>query len=288
MQAGSFSSTHHQSATPAELGQLASKYKNVRVEKMDVTRKDEIDAVAAKLKSIPIDVLINNAGVYLKSGAPHSQDLGQFDYSLFDTIMAVNVRGPLMVVEAFVANVKASHEKKIVAISSTVGSLTQPFPGTGALFYRTSKAALNKEMQVLAQVLKPEGISVLLIHPGQVRTDRLASVAPAILTSTDYMDASQSVGQMIPHHREAHHRGLGALRALRRHAAAVVAGQVGLSPWPSDAIPVDGASPHSVASHVKDDGSAAPVRRVVHFHLHFTARDRLPATIADLTSVRVP
>ena len=160
------------------------------------SRKDDIDALAAKLKAVPIDLVINNAGVY--SGTPTSQDFGQYDYSLFDTIMAVNVRGPLMVMEAFVGNVKASHQKKFVAISSTVGSLDQPFPGTGAVFYRTSKAALNKEMQTLALILKPEGVSVVMIHPGQVRTERLISLAPEVTTSKDYMDAAESVSQMIP------------------------------------------------------------------------------------------
>ena len=104
----------------------------MRVEKMDVLRKDDIDALAAKLKSVPIDVVINNAGVY--SGTPTSQDFGQYDYSLFDTIMAVNVRGPLMVMEAFVGNVKASRQKKFVAISSTVGSLTNHFRGPAPFF----------------------------------------------------------------------------------------------------------------------------------------------------------
>ena len=163
---------------------------------MDVSRKEDIDAVAAKLRGVPIDIVINNAGVY--AGTPTAQDFGKFDYSLFDTIMAVNVRGPLMVMEAFVGNVKASHQKKFVSISSTVGSLTQPFPGGGAVFYRTSKAALNKEMQVLADVLKPDGVSIFMIHPGQVRTDRLISLAPSVITSKDYMDAPESVGQMIP------------------------------------------------------------------------------------------
>ena len=188
--------THHRSTTPPELAELAARYKNVRVEKMDVSRKDDIDAVAAKLKGIPIDIVINNAGVY--AGTPTAQDFGQFDYSLFDTIMTVNVRGPLMVMEAFVDNVKASQQKKFVSISSTVGSLTRPFPGGGVIFYRTSKAALNKEMQVLADVLKPEGVSVFMIHPGQVRTERLMSLAPGIATDKVYMDAAQSVGQMIP------------------------------------------------------------------------------------------
>jgi NAD(P)-dependent dehydrogenase (short-subunit alcohol dehydrogenase family) len=190
--------THHQSGTPADLAELAKKYKNVRVERMDVSSKSEIDALAAKLKAVPIDVVINNAGVYAKTGAPASQDFGQFDYSLFDTIMAVNVRGPLMVMEAFVANVKASHQKKFVAISSTVGSLTAPYPGGGAIFYRASKAALNKEMQVLADVLKPDGVSVVMIHPGLVRTDRLKSMVPSVATAKDYVDPAESVSQMIP------------------------------------------------------------------------------------------
>jgi NAD(P)-dependent dehydrogenase (short-subunit alcohol dehydrogenase family) len=188
--------THHRATTPPELAELAAKYKNVRVEKMDVSRKDDIDVLAGKLQGVPIDIVINNAGVY--AGAPTAQDFGKFDYSLFDTIMAVNVRGPLMVMEAFIANVKAGHQKKFVSISSTVGSLTQPFPGGGIVFYRTSKAALNKEMQVLADVLRPDGVSIFMIHPGQVRTDRLISMTPDVATSKVYMDPSESVGQMIP------------------------------------------------------------------------------------------
>jgi NAD(P)-dependent dehydrogenase (short-subunit alcohol dehydrogenase family) len=163
---------------------------------MDVSRQEDIEALAAKLKGMPIDLLINNAGVY--SGTPTAQNFGTFDFALFDTIMAVNVRGPLMVTQAFVNNLKAGQQKKIVNISSTVGSLTDPFPGGGVLFYRTSKAALNKEMQVLADVLKPAGLSVVMIHPGLVRTERLESLAPQVATNKDYMDPPQAVGQMIP------------------------------------------------------------------------------------------
>lgn len=187
--------THHRDKAPDELAQLAARYPTVRVEKMDVTKKDEIDALAARLKAVPIDVLINNAGVYFTE--PQSQELGHFDYEMFDTIMAVNVRGPLMVMEAFIGNVKASQQKKVVSISSTVGSLTQPFPGGGLVFYRTSKAALNKEMQVLAEHLEPEGVTVVMIHPGQVRTDRLLSLIPTVATDKDYMDAPESVAKMI-------------------------------------------------------------------------------------------
>src|ERR1700760_117213 len=47
--------THHHATPPAELAQLAARYKNVRVEKMDVSSKEDIDALAAKLKAVPID-----------------------------------------------------------------------------------------------------------------------------------------------------------------------------------------------------------------------------------------
>ena len=45
---------------------------------------------------------------------------------------------------------------------------------------------------------QPNGVAVVMIHPGLVRTERLMSLAPEVRTSKDYMDASASVAQMIP------------------------------------------------------------------------------------------
>lgn len=64
------------------------------------------------------------------------------------------------------------HQKKIISINSPTGQLTQPTSDTIGLFYRASKAALNREMQVLAQVLRPRGITIVLLHPGTVHTER--------------------------------------------------------------------------------------------------------------------
>jgi len=166
--------THHHDTTPVTLAALSSRYRNVRVERLDVTDAGQIQALASKLENVPIDVLINNAGVYNDHGNWRTQDFGRLDFALMDTIMAVNVKGPLMVSEAFVANVKASREKKIINISSTNGSLTEPLPGDGAIFYRASKAALNREMQLVALALKRDGIIVVLMHPGAVLTERQA------------------------------------------------------------------------------------------------------------------
>lgn len=164
--------THRRSDVPETLQAVIRQYSNVRVEHMDVTKPAEVAALAKKLKDVPIDVLLNNAGIYNDRGNWVTQNFGQMDYGLFDTIMSVNIKGPVLVTETFLPNVKASRQKKVVSISSTNGSLTHQLTGTGAIWYRASKAGLNRAMQLVASTLKPQGITVVLLHPGAVRTEK--------------------------------------------------------------------------------------------------------------------
>jgi NADP-dependent 3-hydroxy acid dehydrogenase YdfG len=60
--------THRRDETPDTLKALQQKYPNLRVEKMDVTSREQIKVLAEKLKSTPIDVLINNAGLFVLGG----------------------------------------------------------------------------------------------------------------------------------------------------------------------------------------------------------------------------
>jgi NAD(P)-dependent dehydrogenase (short-subunit alcohol dehydrogenase family) len=175
--------THRRDGVPDTLAAVVAEHPNVRVERMDVASAAEIRALADKLRGVAVDVLINNAGIYSDRsvcadeacrGAGDTQSFGNMDYELFDTIMAVNVRGPLLVSEAFIDHVRAGQQKKIVSISSTNGSVTFSLGGSGAIAYRASKAALNREMQLVAVHLKREGITVLLLHPGAVLTERQA------------------------------------------------------------------------------------------------------------------
>jgi NAD(P)-dependent dehydrogenase (short-subunit alcohol dehydrogenase family) len=177
--------THRRDGVPESLAPVVAQYPKVRVERLDVARIDDVKALAAKLRGVPIDVLINNAGVYSDRascadescrGKGDTQTFGDLDYDLFDTIMAVNVRGPLLVSENFIENVRAGKQKKIVSISSTNGSLTQPLGGSGAIAYRASKAALNRAMMLVAVHEKPENVIVLLLHPGAVLTERQADL----------------------------------------------------------------------------------------------------------------
>jgi NAD(P)-dependent dehydrogenase (short-subunit alcohol dehydrogenase family) len=174
--------THRRRVIPETLAELVSRYPKVRVEKLDVTNLEQARALAAKLADVPIDVLINNAGVYNdRSECGHddgcagdwtTQSFGNLDYGLLDTIMAVNIKGPLIVSEAFYENVKAGATKKIVAISSSNGTLTgEARPRPGAIFYRMSKAALNREMQIVAASTRGDGVTVVMFNPGPTLTE---------------------------------------------------------------------------------------------------------------------
>lgn len=157
---------HRHDSTPESLVELGKQYDNVRPERMDVTDEDQVHALSRKLQDMPIDVLINNAA-YTNIGP--NQRFGQLDYDVGRAVLTTNVLGPLLVSEAFLPQVEAGKRKKIVAITSTHSSLTEPTQGSGGIFYRASKAGLNRAMLVVADDLKPKGITVVLIHPGSVR-----------------------------------------------------------------------------------------------------------------------
>ncbi len=173
--------THRRSDVPESLAAIVRDHPKVKVERMDVADLASIKALATKLKGVPIDVLINNAGIYSDrsgcqtencGGKAGKQALGSMDYDLFDMTMAINVRGSIAVSEAFIDNVRASKQKKIIAMGSTNGSLTQPLEGSGGIAYRSSKAALHRAMQLVALEEKPQGVIVVVMHPGAVLTDR--------------------------------------------------------------------------------------------------------------------
>jgi NAD(P)-dependent dehydrogenase (short-subunit alcohol dehydrogenase family) len=174
--------THRRSEIPETLAELVEQHPQARVETLDVTSVEQAQALAMRLDGTPIDVLINNAGIYndrsecgLDDGCAGdwtTQSFGDLDYDLLDTIMAVNIKGPLVVSEALYENVKASRLKKIVAISSSNGTLTgEENPRPGAIFYRMSKAALNREMQIVAASTEPDGVTVVMLNPGPTLTE---------------------------------------------------------------------------------------------------------------------
>jgi len=151
------------------LNAIAAEHDNVTVEQMDLLDLDGIDALAARLEDVPIDVVLNNAAML---GEPNDQNLGDLDYDLMKRVFNVNVVGTEKMVEAFIPHVQKSNQKKIVAITSTQGSISM-VRGPGLLFYNMSKTALNMVMKSNSRALKKQGITVALVSPGAVDTDMM-------------------------------------------------------------------------------------------------------------------
>jgi NAD(P)-dependent dehydrogenase (short-subunit alcohol dehydrogenase family) len=182
--------THRRDTTPESLAELSAKYKNVRAERMDVQKPEDVKALAARMHGQPIDVLINNAGIFSLGDwldrADNRQKFGTLDYAAFDQFMEINVRGPVVVTESFIDNIRAGKQKKVISITSSIGTISTPEVATNAFWYGTSKAALNKATVTLAAVLKPEGIVVVPMHPGAVRVEKQASLhAPGMIETPD-------------------------------------------------------------------------------------------------------
>jgi len=139
---------------------------DVELHRLDVTDARQIAALAKALKGEPIDLLINNAGVYGARG----DGPGHMDYAAWEATLRVNTLAPLRVSEALLPNVAASGKKLIVAITSRMASIDLNTEG-GSYAYRSSKAALNAAMRSLAADLRARGVIVAVFSPGWVKTD---------------------------------------------------------------------------------------------------------------------
>ncbi len=145
----------------------------VCVHALDVTDHGAIDALARALKKESLDLLINNAGTY----GPSAQSIARMNYAGWAETLAVNVMAPMRMAQAFLNRLAAGEQKKIVAMSSIMGSLRDS-PPVGNYAYRSSKAALNMTVRSTAIDLRAKGMIVVAMHPGWVRTRMGGESAP--------------------------------------------------------------------------------------------------------------
>ena len=139
---------------------------DIQVHPLDVTDFARIQALAKALGNEAIDLLVNNAGIYGPRVVPYDS----VDYAAWAEVLRANTMAPLKMCAVFQPHVSRSKLRRIVAVSSMMGSMTDNTSG-GAYIYRSSKAALNAVMKSLAVDLREKGISVAVLHPGWVRTD---------------------------------------------------------------------------------------------------------------------
>ena len=138
---------------------------------LEVTDAGSIAALKDALGGKPIDILWNNAGVYLDKGMP----LSGMDWDAWEETFRVNTIAPLRLCNALMDNVRASDKKTMAFTTSKMGSIELLSGGSYA--YRSSKSALNMAVSILNKDVALSGIKTVMLHPGWVRTDMGTSAA---------------------------------------------------------------------------------------------------------------
>lgn len=151
--------------------ELAALGPRVEIHPLEVTDLEAVAALGRELARDRIDVAIANAGVSLA----RAMTPGRIDETAWIDTLKVNTIAPLALAGAVLAPVERSEGKRLIAISSRLGSIGQNNAG-GQYAYRSSKAALNAAWRSLA--LDHRGVIAVVLHPGWVKTDMGGAGAP--------------------------------------------------------------------------------------------------------------
>jgi NAD(P)-dependent dehydrogenase (short-subunit alcohol dehydrogenase family) len=132
----------------------------------DVSDEQAVAALVAETVARfgQIDVLVNNAALYAKLSPCN---FNEWDAELWDRVMAINVRGPWLMVRAVAPHMIARRAGKIINIAS--GTV---YKGTPRMLpYVTSKGAILAFTRALSRELGEYGIAVNTISPGYILSD---------------------------------------------------------------------------------------------------------------------
>jgi NAD(P)-dependent dehydrogenase (short-subunit alcohol dehydrogenase family) len=162
---------------PAAATNLAALAGDVHVAAIDVDDTASVNVAAAALKGAPVDLLINNAGINIRGAT-----LADVDYDGWLRNLDTNILGPMRVSHAFLPAIEKGTGKKLVFISSKMGSIAENTGG--GMIYRSSKTGLNMAVSCLSLELAPKAITSLMFHPGHVQTDMGGARAPVTVTDS--------------------------------------------------------------------------------------------------------
>jgi len=132
------------------------------VDGVDVTDDAAVERLVDSLNGAPVDILVNNAGLL------SDESLDDLDFDRMRRQFEINSLGPLRVTAALRRNLGTG--SKVAIVTSRMGSIEDNTSG-GRYGYRMSKVAVNMAGRSLTHDLRPDGIAVVILHPGFVRTE---------------------------------------------------------------------------------------------------------------------
>jgi len=177
-----------------DLSKLHSKHPNrIILVEMDLLSEDSIKAAAETVaKAVPkLEVIVNNAAVY----HPYNT-INEITTEEFMETIKVNTLAPLLVIKSFLPLIKKGERKLIVNVTSRSGSIMDNTTGRNCS-YRVSKAALNMATKTLAVELSPEGITLIALHPGMVRTDLTKTYWATLSDTSAWREPDLAASQML-------------------------------------------------------------------------------------------
>jgi NAD(P)-dependent dehydrogenase (short-subunit alcohol dehydrogenase family) len=140
---------------------------------LDVSDEASVERLVARTveRFGQIDVLVNNAALF----APLRQvKCTEIDVAVWDRVMAVNLRGPFLMVKHVVPHMIARGYGKIINVGS--GTAYRGIPGTR--HYVTSKGGIMAFTRALSRELGEHGIRVNTLSPGLILSDTLVEENP--------------------------------------------------------------------------------------------------------------
>lgn len=142
------------------------------VHRMDIGDTASVQACRAAIGDVPIDILINNAGVW---GGLATQVFANMDYDNWAYEVNIMMMGPFRVLQNFMPNVLASSQKKVVTMTSQVSA--HSYKKIIGYSYAAAKAGLNRCITALSREFVDQGVTMILLHPGWIRTEMAGKVA---------------------------------------------------------------------------------------------------------------
>lgn len=129
---------------------------------MDVTDEGSVERAVQEvlLREKRMDVVVNNAGLGIQGAAEDT------DVALAQRLFDANVFGAHRVCRAVLPTMRQQHSGLIINVSSIAANFGLPYRA----FYSASKAALDRYSEALRIEVKPFGVKVVVVQPGEFKT----------------------------------------------------------------------------------------------------------------------
>lgn len=161
---------------------------NVEVRQVDLADRDAVDRLLHEFKDEPpFDWVIHNAGISATGRFERIPD------EAYTRLLRVNCEAPMVITAGLIGNSKIASGGRIVFVSSLSHFTGYP----GGTVYGASKDALTVYARSIRAALKREGIAVMTVFPGPVRTDHAARHAPPDARAERRMDPADLAARII-------------------------------------------------------------------------------------------